>query len=87
MHLLEQERNHLQDTHIEVQRPSPLQLAKTPLAKQKQQQQMVIALALLLITLSWLLYKDRDFWFPGAPVAETYPVDNPREAKTATPAA
>lgn len=46
-------------------------------SEQKQRRQMLIALALLLIALILVLVKDREFWFPSAPVAqlETEPVE------------
>jgi TonB family protein len=82
MPLLEQERSHAEKNHIEIRR-LPLQLAKA--SDSKQRQQMAVALALLLVTLSWLLYKDRDFWFPGSPVAETYTESFSPEAKASSP--
>lgn len=39
-------------------------------AQSKQQRLMVVALTLLLVTLTLVLYRDRDFWFPNAPEAE-----------------
>ena len=50
-------------------------------SEQKQRRQMLIALALLLAALILVLIKDRDFWFPPAPVAqvqsEAEPVEEP----------
>ena len=50
-------------------------------SEQKQRRQMLIALALLLAALILVLIKDRDFWFPPAPVApvqsEAEPVEDP----------
>lgn len=50
-------------------------------SEQKQRRQMLIALALLLAALILVLIKDRDFWFPAAPVAqsqsESEPVEDP----------
>ena len=57
-------------------------------SEQKQRRQMLIALALLLAALILVLIKDRDFWFPPAPVAqvqsEAEPVEEP-PADVATP--
>lgn len=48
-------------------------------AEKKQRRQMLIALALLLAALILVLIKDRDFWFPPAPPAqsESEPVEEP----------
>ena len=50
-------------------------------SEQKQRRQMLVALALLLAALILVLIKDRDFWFPPAPVAhvqsEAEPVEEP----------
>src|SRR6478672_12400347 len=50
-------------------------------AEKKQRRQMLVALALLLAALILVLIKDRDFWFPPAPVAqvqsEAEPVEEP----------
>ncbi|MGH9545223.1 MAG: energy transducer TonB [Terriglobales bacterium] len=40
-------------------------------SEQKQRRQMLIALALLLAALILVLIKDRDFWFPPAPTAQS----------------
>ncbi len=40
-------------------------------SEQKQRRQMLIALALLLVALILVLVKDRDFWFPPEPAAES----------------
>src|SRR5437899_12778241 len=45
---------------------------------------MVEALCLLLLALSIVLWRDRDFWFPGTPEAEsTQPVESSPVAKVA----
>ena len=49
----------------------------------KQRRMMVIALSLLLVTLGFVLYRDRDFWFPDTQQAE----DQPQPRQTATAAA
>ena len=56
---------------------------------QKQRRQMLIALTLLLVALILILTKDREFWFPSAPVQsesepleETSPEPNSLEAVT-----
>ncbi|MGH9503553.1 MAG: energy transducer TonB [Terriglobales bacterium] len=40
-------------------------------SEQKQRRQMLVALALLLAALILVLVKDRDFWFPPAPAAQS----------------
>jgi TonB family protein len=59
----------------------------------KQRQLMLAALALLMVALCFVLYRDRDFWFPEAQEAqledpaETAPVNSsPAAAATTTPA-
>ncbi len=58
-------------------------------SEQKQRRQMLIALALLLAALILVLIKDRDFWFPPAPVAqvqsEAEPVEDPPADDVKTP--
>ncbi len=58
-------------------------------SEQKQRRQMLIALALLLAALILVLIKDRDFWFPPAPVAqvqsEAEPVEEPPADVTTPP--
>ena len=49
----------------------------------KQQRMMVVALGLLLVTLAFVLYRDRDFWFPDAQEVED---QLPRTAPVATAA-
>jgi protein TonB len=48
-------------------------------SEKKQRRQMLVALALLLAALILVLIKDRDFWFPPAPLAqsESEPVEEP----------
>jgi protein TonB len=65
-------------------------------SERKQRRQMLVALALLLAALILVLIKDRDFWFPPAPPAqsESEPVEEPSSdvkapaetASTASPA-
>jgi TonB family protein len=50
----------------------------------KQRRVMAAALTLLLITLGFVLYRDRDFWFPEAQLAEDQP---PTSAETAAQSA
>src|ERR1700686_3339643 len=42
--------------------------------ERKQRRMMVIALALLLVALGFVLYRDRDFWFPETQEAEEQPL-------------
>jgi protein TonB len=60
-----------------------------PLPPPKQQRLMVAALTLLIVALGFVLYRDRDFWFPDSPEAEeqpqpTAPVDSTIVATRAT---
>jgi len=45
-------------------------------AEARQQRLMVGALVLLLAALGLLLYKDRDFWFPGTEEAQDLPEES-----------
>jgi periplasmic protein TonB len=57
-------------------------------AVQKQRRQMLIALTLLLVALVMILTKDRDFWFPSAPVQSTSePIEEPSTEPQAQPEA
>ena len=69
--------------------------SQTPL-HQKQQRTMVVALTLLLIALGFVLYHDRDFWFPDTqeaqesedqPQPEMQPAAPPAASPTQTTAA
>jgi len=68
-------------------------------AEPKQRRMMVIALTLLLVALGFVLFRDRDFWFPDAqeapepatqpdfqPALAAPPTDTPAIAKTLPPA-
>jgi TonB family protein len=61
-----------------------LPLAKST-ASTQQQRMMVMALALLLVALGFVLYRDRDFWFPDAQDAENQPLQNVPAAQTSQP--
>jgi periplasmic protein TonB len=59
----------------------------------RQRRRMIFALALLLVTLAMLLVKNRDFWFPSSPVADSAdedqavpPTSAVTQPETATPA-
>jgi periplasmic protein TonB len=52
-----------------VPKPDPL-LPAPRSAEPKQRRMMVIALTLLLVALGFVLYRDRDFWFPDADEAQ-----------------
>lgn len=59
----------------------------------RQRRRMIFALALLLVTLAMLLVKNRDFWFPSSPVADSADEDQAvppptavTQPQTATPA-
>ena len=62
-------------------------LLPPPQAEIRQQRLMVVALALLLGALAFVLYRDRDFWFPDAQEAqEQLPQPTPAAASTTSPA-
>lgn len=65
--------------------PKPDRHPPTPAAQQSLQQQrlMISALVLLLLTLGFVLYRDRDFWFPDALEAENQPLQTPAPTKAA----
>jgi len=52
----------------------------------RQQRLMLMALVLLLISLAFVLYRDRDFWFPDTQEADARPL-SPPEARDTPPAA
>jgi protein TonB len=52
----------------------------------RQQRLMLVALGLLLISLTFVLYRDRDFWFPDTQDAETRPL-SPSVAQESSPTA
>jgi len=66
----------LEDNQLQVAEIKP---AVGEGSEQKQRRQMLIALALLLAALILVLIKDRDFWFPPEPPAqsESEPVEQP----------
>lgn len=51
----------------------------------KQRRMMVVALTLLLITLGFVLYRDRDFWFPETQEAADRPMEVAPAATVSTP--
>ena len=55
----------------------------------KQRRQMLVALTLLLVALVMILTKDRDFWFPSAPVSQSTsePIEEPSSEPQAQPEA
>jgi periplasmic protein TonB len=65
--------------------PKPDRHPPTPAAQQSLQQQrlMISALVLLLLTLGFVLYRDRDFWFPDTLEADNQPLQSPTPAKAA----
>jgi len=66
----------MQDEMIDL-RPPPLPMEprapRPPQPVQRQQRLMLIALALLLMALGFVLYRDRNFWFPDAQEADQMP--------------
>jgi protein TonB len=61
-------------------RPAPRSLASV---EPKQRRMMVIALTLLLVALGFVLYRDRDFWFPDSQEA-LEPEASPKQSAPAT---
>lgn len=55
--------------------------------ERKQRRMMVIALSLLLVALGFVLYRDRDFWFPDTEQAEEQPQSQPATPSVTTTAA
>lgn len=51
--------------------------------ERKQRRMMVIALAVLLVALGFVLYRDRDFWFPETQEAEEQPQSQPQQTSPA----
>src|ERR1700752_3539041 len=49
--------------------PAPLSEAPSARAP-KQRRMMIVALALLIVALGFVLYRDRDFWFPDTEEAD-----------------
>src|SRR5579859_5665754 len=59
-----------------IPKPNRRLLAASPVREaeeRKQRRLMVIALLLLLVALGFVLYRDRDFWFPETQEAEDQP--------------
>jgi protein TonB len=61
--------------------PAPPHTSQEP----KQRRMMVIALTLLLVALGFVLYHDRDFWFPETQEAEDQPQARPATKVAAQP--
>ena len=61
--------------------------ARQPSQFMRQQRLMVAALTLLLLSLGFILYRDRDFWFPEAEEAVDQPVQNVPQATSVRQAA
>ena len=74
---------------LEENTPPEIQIDEAALeagSEHKQRRQMLVALALLLVALILVLVKDRDFWFPSSPTAESEQPEQPvAETATATP--
>jgi protein TonB len=72
------------DPNTPVPKSDPILNAHRPNGSQepKQRQMMVIALALLLVALGFVLYHDRDFWFPDQPL----PLESEDEPQRTAPA-
>ncbi|HXJ89295.1 MAG TPA: energy transducer TonB [Candidatus Binatia bacterium] len=55
----------------------PLLRGETPSSPPRQRRVMVLALLLLLVSLGFVLYRDRDFWFPDTEEADDQPLSAP----------
>src|SRR6266496_2532665 len=69
----------------EVNRHAPDGPQTRNLHERTQRRMMVVALSLLLVALGFVLYRDRDFWFPDTQQAEDQP-QQPAPAVTTNPA-
>jgi TonB family protein len=65
--------------------PRLLPRPKSPQASPQQRRTMVVALTLLLVALGFVLYRDRDFWFPDTQDADNQPLENVPAAETPQP--
>ncbi len=77
----------LKNTVSKTDRLLPAASLSPSLEERKQRRTMVIALALLLVALGFVLYRDRDFWFPETQEVEEQPLPQqtaPASANTAT---
>ena len=70
--------------HVPMQGPLRSEITKHRLLpsassaqEPKQRRLMVVALTLLLVSLAFVLYRDRDFWFPDAEDATDRPLEAP----------
>jgi TonB family protein len=73
------------DTSVKSnRRPSVGPVSRSP-QEPKQRRMMVVALTLLLVSLGFVLYRDRDFWFPDTQESEAQSQPEPAAPSTATP--
>jgi len=56
---------------------TPLLRGETPSNSPRQRRVMLVALLLLLVSLGFVLYRDRDFWFPDTEEADDQPLSAP----------
>jgi TonB family protein len=73
-------KNSVPNSESLVPAPAP---APSFVEDRKQRRMMVIALALLLVALGFVLYRDRDFWFPETQEAEDQPQSQPQQTSPA----
>src|SRR5512135_3492361 len=64
---------------MENRRPELGGALPEPGSEQKQRRLMLVALALLLVALIVVLIRDRQFWFPSGPTAESDSTDSDSE--------
>lgn len=68
-------------------RPQPDRRLAAPQPPESQQRRLMwVALTLLMVTLVFVLYHDRDFWFPDTIEADNQPIQGAAPSPTATPA-
>src|SRR6202040_4265120 len=73
----------LKNAVSKIDRLLPAASPSRSLEERKQRRMMVIALALLLVALGFVLYRDRDFWFPETQEAAEQPLPQPQQPASA----
>ena len=70
----------LRNTVSKTDRLLPAASPSRGFEERKQRRMMIIALTLLLVALGFVLYRDRDFWFPETQEAEEQPQAQPQQS-------
>jgi TonB family protein len=73
----------LRNTVSKTDRLLPAASPSRGFEERKQRRMMIIALTLLLVALGFVLYRDRDFWFPETQEAEEQPQAQPQQSPAA----